>query len=167
MLGCEGGDCSSKVAVEIVDGLGEVMYTAAAVIGLLRNKVSPGDEKIQRSIDFLLNAQKPDGRWRPIYDANWPEDFKSYFWDPDYIATILVLRAFKEYLKACNVDLIELAKKRGRENLVELFEPVYDEEQLLLITQEKLLPVKNSLIEEYRFLEKSFEKYLKKEVEGS
>jgi len=50
---------------------------------------------------------------------------------------------------------------------VELFEPVYDEEQLLLITQEKLLPVKNSLIEEYRFLEKSFEKYLKKEVEGS
>jgi len=164
-LDCEEDGCSSKVAVEIVDGLGEVMYTAAAIMGLLRNGVSPADERIQHAIDFLLSEQKPDGRWRPIYDANWPEGFRSYFWDPDYLATILVLGAFEEYLKASGVNLIELAREKGKGNLVELFEPAYSKEQLLLIAQEKLLSVENSLMEKYQFLfEKSFEEYIDREM---
>jgi|GEM_PF-6973007 len=148
-----------SACVYMVDGLGEVLYTACAVSGLLENGISPIDSRIENAVYFLLKRQKDDGRWRAIYEPNWPNVFKDYFWYSDSFTTILVLKALKKYFDAGGIDIADLSEKENEGVVLKYFKPALDEEGFRKVLKEKFNVLKRKFEKKFGMFLNEFEKF--------
>jgi len=148
-----------SACVYMIDGLGEVLYTACAVSGLLENGISPIDSKVENAVYFLLKSQKDDGRWRAIYEPNWPDAFKDYFWYSDSFTTILVLKALKKYLDAGGIDIADLSEKEDEGVVLKYFKPALDEEGFRKVLKEKFNVLKRKFEKKFGMFLSGFEKF--------